>query len=101
VLGTFVVWIPAAIFLALAGDWAKAAVLVGWGAVIVASVDNLLRPVLMGERLKLHTVPMLIAVIGGLNLFGPAGVVLGPVAVTTTLLLLDFWRERNDADRGQ
>ena len=97
VLGTFVVWVPAAIFLALQGDWVKAAILAGWGGLIVANVDNVVRPVLMGDRLKLHTVPMFVAVIGGLNLFGTAGVVLGPAAVTATALLLDFWRSRANA----
>jgi len=97
VLGTFVVWVPAAIYLALQGDWARAAILAAWGGLIVANIDNVLRPALMGDRLKLHTAPMFISILGGLALFGPSGVVLGPVAITTTLALLETWRNRRDA----
>jgi predicted PurR-regulated permease PerM len=49
---------------------------------------------LVGNRLKLHTVPAFISLVGGLTLFGPAGIILGPMSVTITLLLLDVWRAR-------
>jgi predicted PurR-regulated permease PerM len=94
VLGAFVVWIPAAVFLALNGDWIKALVLAVWGGVVVGGIDNLLYPMLVGNRLRLHTVPAFISVVGGLALFGPSGVILGPLIVTLTLLLVEIWRER-------
>lgn len=94
VLGAFVVWIPAAIFLALQGDWAQAIVLGAWGAVVVGGIDNVLRPMLVGHRLRLHTVPAFISMIGGLLLFGPAGFILGPLVVTVTVLLLEIGRAR-------
>ena len=91
-LGAFVVWIPAALFLALEGSWGKALILTLWGMLIVGTIDNLLRPVLVGRRLKLHTVLAFISVVGGLMLFGPAGLILGPVALTITTVLLEVWR---------
>jgi predicted PurR-regulated permease PerM len=94
VLGAFVVWIPAALFLALEGSWGKALILTLWGAVVVGGIDNLLRPVLVGNRLKLHTLLVFISVVGGLILFGPAGLILGPVALTVTTVLLETWRPR-------
>ncbi len=94
VLGAFVVWIPAAIFLALGGDWIRALILVAWGMLVVGTVDNLLRPVLVGKRLKLHTVLAFMSVVGGLILFGPAGLILGPVALTATVVLLEIWPRR-------
>lgn len=93
VLGAFVVWIPAAIFLALDGNWGKAALLAAAGAG-VSTVDNLLYPMLVGNRLKLHTVLAFISVVGGLMLFGPAGFILGPLAVVITLLILEILRAR-------
>ncbi|NRP72635.1 hypothetical protein ILFOPFJJ_03533 [Ensifer psoraleae] len=95
VLGAFIVWVPAALSLALSGEWEKALVLVAWGAGVVATVDNLLYPILVGDRLKLHTVVAFIGMIGGIIVFGPAGVVIGPVIFTVMLLLLDIWREHN------
>jgi predicted PurR-regulated permease PerM len=94
VLGAFVVWIPAAIFLALEGSWGKALILTVWGGVVVGGIDNVLRPILVGNRLKLHTILAFISVVGGLMLFGSAGLILGPVALTITIVLLETWRDR-------
>ncbi len=91
VLGTFVVWIPAALFLALEGSWEKALVLAAWGALVVGTIDNLLRPILVGDRLKMHTVLAFIAMVGGLALFGAAGLIIGPLVLTVTMVLLELW----------
>ncbi len=95
VLGAFIVWIPAALSLALTGEWGKALILTVWGAGVVATVDNLLYPIFVGDRLKLHTMLAFMSMIGGIIVFGPAGLVIGPVIFTVTLLLLDIWREHN------
>lgn len=94
VLGAFIVWVPAAIFLALEGSWGKALVLTLWGTVAVGGIDNLLLPMLVGNRLKLHTILAFLSVVGGLIVFGPAGLVLGPVVLTVTTVLLEIWRDR-------
>ena len=91
VLGTPVVWGPAAAWLALDGSWAKAAVLVAWGTTIVGMADNLLYPAMVGNRVRLHTVPMLLSMIGGLFVFGMAGFFVGPVVLASTLGLLRIW----------
>jgi len=94
VLGAFVVWVPAAIFLALEGDWGKALILTAWGGIVIGLIDNLLYPVLVGKKLRLHTVPVFIAIVGGLTVFGAVGVILGPVVFAVTLGLIDVWRRR-------
>ena len=96
VLGAFVIWIPAAIFLVLEGSGEKALLLTLWGAIVVGGIDNLLYPMLVGRRLKMHTVLAFISLVGGLIVFGPAGLILGPVIFTVTRLLLEIWR-RNAA----
>lgn len=95
-LGTFVIWGPAAAFLAMQGEYVKAAILVGWGAIAIGLIDNLLYPFLVGQRLRQHTVVSFIAILGGVSLFGATGIVLGPVVVTLTFFLLDLWRRRTD-----
>jgi predicted PurR-regulated permease PerM len=94
VLGAFVIWVPVAIFLALEGSWGKALILTAWGAVVVGGIDNLLYPMLVGNRLKLHTVPAFISIVGGLILFGASGLLLGPLIVTVTVFCLEIWRVR-------
>lgn len=94
VLGAFIVWLPAALFLASEGSWGKALILGLWGMFVVGTVDNLLRPVLVGKKLDQHTLLSFLSVIGGLLLFGPSGLILGPVTLTFTLTLLELWADR-------
>ena len=96
-LGAFIIWGPTALFLALSGDFVSAIQLTVWGIVVVGLVDNVLYPILVGKRLMLHTVPSFIAVAGGLVLFGPHGIVLGPVIVAGSQTLLEIWRKRASA----
>ncbi len=98
VLGAFVVWIPAAIFLVLEGSWGRALILAGWGGIVVGGIDNVLYPILVGNRLQMHSVLAFISVGGGLMLFGPSGLILGPVALTITTGLLEIWRKRTAED---
>jgi predicted PurR-regulated permease PerM len=91
-LGAFLVWVPAAIYLALTGHWAKAVMLAVWGTLVIGMVDNFLRPKLVGSRTRLHELLIFFAVLGGLNVFGVLGVVLGPVVVAITLALVDVYR---------
>jgi predicted PurR-regulated permease PerM len=94
VLGAFIVWIPAAIFLAAQGHWAKAIILTVWGALVIGLIDNLLYPVLVGKKLRLHTLPVFFAIVGGIMLFGAAGIIIGPVVLAFTVALVDIWRRR-------
>jgi predicted PurR-regulated permease PerM len=98
VLGAFVVWIPAALFLLLEGRWIAALVLTAWGLLVVGTIDNLLRPVLVGNRLRQHTVLAFLSIVGGLLLFGSSGLILGPVVLTITIGLFEVWSIRGKAE---
>lgn len=93
-LGTFLVWMPVAVFLALSGHAVKAGILAGWGMGVISTVDNLLYPKLVGGRIKLHTIPIFFSVLGGIALFGLSGLVLGPLLLTTTIALLHLWNPK-------
>jgi predicted PurR-regulated permease PerM len=94
VLGAFVVWLPAAVFLALEGSWGRALILVAWGGIVISLIDNWLYPILVGKRLRIHTVPVFIAIVGGLILFGAAGLILGPVLLAVAVALVEVWQRR-------
>jgi predicted PurR-regulated permease PerM len=94
-LGAFIIWAPAALFLVLDGDWQGALILTLWGMLVVGTIDNLLRPILVGNRLRLHTVLTFLSVVGGLFIFGGAGLILGPVTLVATIALLEIWANRN------
>lgn len=91
-LGAFLVWVPAAIYLAVTGHSLKAIFLVLWGTLVIGMIDNFLRPKLVGSRTKLHELLIFFAVLGGLQVFGVLGIVLGPVMVAITMALIDVFR---------
>jgi predicted PurR-regulated permease PerM len=91
--GSFLVWVPAAIYLAVSGTLGKAAILVVWGVLVIGSIDNFLSPRLVGKRARLHELLIFFSVLGGLQVFGVLGLVLGPVMVAITLALIQMVRE--------
>jgi predicted PurR-regulated permease PerM len=94
--GSFLVWGPVAIYLGLTGHWGKAALLAIWGGLIVSTIDNILYPILVGSHMRAHTATILLSILGGIALFGPIGIVLGPVLFTVAATLLDIWHTRTN-----
>ena len=94
VFGAALVWIPAAAWLLVEGHWEKALLLALWGSVVIGLIDNFLYPLLMKNRLAMHTVPVFIAAMGGIFAFGATGIVLGPLILAVAFALLDVWRRR-------
>jgi predicted PurR-regulated permease PerM len=92
-VGTAGVWVPGTIYLLLSGAWPKAVVLALWGAAVVSSVDNFLRPRLVAGRVRLSGVAMFVAMLGGLQAFGALGIILGPVIFATAAGIFDVLRE--------
>ena len=88
--GTAFVWVPGAIVLAAQGRWVWAIVLAAWGALIVGSADNVLRPLLISGRAEISTLPIFFGVLGGIGAFGPIGMFLGPVVLALALAVVRF-----------
>jgi predicted PurR-regulated permease PerM len=96
-VGSIFVWAPAAVWLALSGHWVKAIILAAWGSGIVGTIDNIVYPLLVGRDVKIHTLLLFMALLGGVLLFGVTGLILGPVLVETGLSLIEILRERTRA----
>lgn len=93
--GAFVVWVPAAIYLLLTGSYFKAILLAVWGVLVIGSIDNFLSPRLVGRRARLHELLIFFSVLGGLQVFGVLGLVIGPVLAAITLALIEVVRQAN------
>lgn len=99
-VGTAIIWVPAGIGLLLAGSaennpaliWKGIGLLV-YGTVIVAGVDNVLKPMLISEQSKIHPVLILVGVLGGLAAFGISGFIVGPLIVATFKVFLDIYKQ--------
>jgi len=90
--GSFLVWLPLSIYLMATGHWTKAVLLILWGALVVSTVDNFLRPKLLRNQTRLHELFVFFSVLGGISVFGLLGIVLGPVVLAITIGLLQTFR---------
>jgi predicted PurR-regulated permease PerM len=94
ILGTWLVWLPAALLLFVNDRWIAGILLIVWGVVVMTALTSLLYPKLVGDRLRLHTFLVFIALIGGLTAFGLIGAIVGPLILALTVELLEIWRKR-------
>jgi len=97
VIGTAVILLPAISMLVFSGHWIKGLILFAWGMAVVHPVDNVLRPYLIGGRVKLSTLYVFFALIGGLKAFGSLGLFIGPLILAITMALFTFLREEKRA----
>lgn len=92
-VGTGLITFPAVFWLLYTGDTIAAIGLAVWAAFVVGMVDNIIGPYLMSRGNKMHPFIILIAVLGGISLFGPIGFIVGPVIVTLFLVLLEIYSQ--------
>jgi predicted PurR-regulated permease PerM len=91
--GSTLVSIPASIYLFLQGETLRAIVLLVWSLGIVGTIDNVLKPLLIGNRLGLPVLFLFFGILGGLRLFGALGIILGPVILALLKALLDLYSQ--------
>ncbi|MFN2507843.1 MAG: AI-2E family transporter [Chthoniobacterales bacterium] len=90
-IGAALVWIPAVIYLFITGQTLTALLLGGWCAAVVGTIDNVLRPALVGKDAKMPDLLILVGTLGGLVLFGPIGFVVGPLVCGLFLTVWDIY----------
>lgn len=93
VFGTGLIWIPAAIYLVLIGEWKSALFLSGWFLVVVVQIDTFLRPLLMRDAARVSIFYIFFAVIGGVKVFGPLGILYGPLILSFVIAMLKIYGE--------
>jgi predicted PurR-regulated permease PerM len=93
VVGAALVWVPSAIYLMATGELIRGMLLVAWGVVAVGSVDNFVRPLVIGGRVEIPTFLLLFALLGGLQVYGFLGIFVAPVMVAILLAFVEIYRE--------
>jgi predicted PurR-regulated permease PerM len=104
VVGTALVWIPAALFLLVSGHWGLALFMTLWCTLVVGGIDNVLRPLFMQGGANMNTLLIFLSILGGLSRFGLMGLLYGPLIVGLALVLiyiynLEFKEFLSDQDR--
>jgi predicted PurR-regulated permease PerM len=90
-VGAPLVWVPAAIWLFASGQTAGGIGLTLWCAVVVGSIDNVLRPRLVGNDAKMSDLMILLSTLGGIALFGAVGFVLGPIVAAVFVTIWEVY----------
>jgi predicted PurR-regulated permease PerM len=91
VFGVMLIVIPGIFALAIGGNLYAALGLFIWTIAMSSFMENFLRPRLIGRRAKIHPLLMLFAVLGGISFFGPIGILLGPLALSLLLTLIEIY----------
>ena len=101
--GAASVWVVACVYLMVIGHWGKAIFMLIWGAGVISTADNIVRPLVLSGRVKLHTLLIFFSLIGGVRAFGIVGLFIGPIIVSVAMALLKIleeerleWRRSNE-----
>lgn len=87
-VGSYFIWLPVAILMLLTGKIYTGIGMILFGTLVIGTIDNFLRPILVGKNSQMHPLLVLFSTLGGIVVFGISGFIIGPVI---TSLLLAFW----------
>jgi predicted PurR-regulated permease PerM len=93
IFGSAIVWVPASVVLLLTGHFVKAVILLGLGAGLIGTIDNVVRPLIIHKSLRLHPIFVFFSILGGIQFFGVLGLFVGPVVVSVAAALVLMLRE--------
>jgi predicted PurR-regulated permease PerM len=93
IFGSAIVWVPASLVLLLTGHFVKAVILLGLGAGLIGTIDNVVRPLIIHKSLRLHPIFVFFSILGGIQLFGVLGLFVGPVVASVAAALVLMLRE--------
>jgi len=96
--GTTLVTIPVSLYLFFQGNTVKGVILLVWCLGVVVTIDNVLKPMFIGSRIKLPMLFLFFGILGGLAVFGALGLILGPVLFALLAVLLDLYTEEYGAN---
>jgi predicted PurR-regulated permease PerM len=99
-LGTFVVWGPAAVYLFFKGTILNSIILVIVGVVAISSVDNIIRPLIIRGKMQMPTLAIFFSILGGIKVFGFIGFIMGPLVLAlfvSVIQMLQFVEEEKEA----
>ncbi|HEX2832451.1 MAG TPA: AI-2E family transporter [Thermoanaerobaculia bacterium] len=97
-VGAAAVWVPASIYLIISAsmgntEWWRAIFMIAWGAIPVSLIDNVVRPWAMKGKAQLPAIPLLFAVLGGMQAFGFVGLVIGPLVFSLLMSIIDIYKK--------
>ena len=92
VFGTALVWFPWALYFFATGSWVRGLLLVGFAVLFVGTIDNVLRPLLIEGKTKMHTLLVFFSIMGGIAYFGIVGMIFGPIILALGLTFIELYK---------
>lgn len=96
VVGSALIWVPAAVWLTFAGHWGQGIAIIAICGGVAGVADNIIRPLLLRNRTRLNELLLFVSVLGGLQVFGLLGLVIGPTIIAAALGVFRVYMERRD-----
>ncbi len=90
-VGAWVVWFPASLYKIFSGDLFNGIGLLVYGMLVVSTIDNIIRPKIIGSKAKIHPAVVLLGVLGGIEVFGLLGIIIGPLILSILEVFLDLY----------
>jgi predicted PurR-regulated permease PerM len=91
-IGTFSIWGPVSVYLLIEGNYLYGIGLFAYGVLVISMVDNILKPIIIGSRTKMHTLAIFFSVFGGIKLFGLIGLIMGPLITAIFVSVFEIFR---------
>jgi predicted PurR-regulated permease PerM len=96
-LGAVMVWAPIVVYLIVigmvTGEYWRAVTLFLWGTFVISAIDNILKPKIVGEHARIHPLIILFGILGGIQLFGIPGILIGPLILTIFDVVIEIYKE--------
>lgn len=90
-LGTALVWLPVGIIMLALGNTVPGLIILIFGASVISTIDNILRPKLVGSKTQIHPLLILLSTLGGLAFFGISGFIIGPIVIALFVVLWEIY----------
>ncbi|HBB66357.1 MAG: hypothetical protein A2X28_02290 [Elusimicrobia bacterium GWA2_56_46] len=100
-VGTSLIWLPLGTALIFVKSLSTGLFVILWGMIVVGLLDNVLRPVLIGQRAKLPVFLLFLGIFGGLRIYGPIGIFMGPLLISCLIVFLQIYRETKNLQKAE
>lgn len=90
-IGSGLVWLPAGVIMIILGNIAEGIIILAFGGLVISTVDNILRPKLVGRDTQMHPLVILFSTLGGIALFGISGFIVGPITMSLFVAIWEIY----------
>jgi len=95
-VGPWLVWIPVSLVMIMEGNYLSGILLIVFGIIVVGTVDDVVRPFIVGKRGKINPLVVLIGMLGGLVFLGPIGLIVGPIILEYLTIFVELYRRERE-----